>query len=65
MAAAAGDAGGPSASVGTSGSACARALVFPSEIGQFDVLLDCGADDPSFIVLTETKFRIMICVHPS
>ncbi len=43
MAAAAGDAGGPSASVGTSGSAHAKALVFPSGIGQFDVLLDCGA----------------------
>ena len=43
MAAAAGDAGGPSASVGTSGSAHAKALVFPSGIGQFDVLLDDGA----------------------
>jgi len=45
MAAAAGDAGGPSASVGTSGPACAgpNALVFPSGIGQFDGLLDGGA----------------------
>ena len=43
MAAAACEVGSHSASVGTSGSARTKVLVFPSEIGQFDVLLDGGA----------------------